>query len=251
MQLTGYIDQYIASWLPMGTVAALSNAQLLYTLPVSLFGVSISAAELPALSEQATAATYDAFRARLDAGLRRLAFFIVPSVVAFAALGDIIAGAILQTGRFTPEDARYVWGILAGSSIGLMPSTMGRLYSVGHYALTDAKTSTPFRHGPPGDRRRARLRVLRSSCPASRCRPELGHGVSDRVVRPGRVGGVRIAAAPASMRGSATTGVTAATPGPPVGRGTRGCGRGVGGTDGAAAAASDRHRRDRPAGRSA
>jgi putative peptidoglycan lipid II flippase len=144
VQLTGYIDQYIASWLPMGTVAALSNAQLLYTLPVSLFGVSISAAELPALSEQATAATYDAFRARLDAGLRRLAFFIVPSVVAFAALGDIIAGAILQTGRFTPEDARYVWGILAGSSIGLMPSTMGRLYSVGHYALTDAKRPLRF-----------------------------------------------------------------------------------------------------------
>jgi putative peptidoglycan lipid II flippase len=144
VQLTGYIDQYIASWLPMGTVAALSNAQLLYTLPVSLFGASISAAELPALSEQATAATYDAFRARLDAGLRRLAFFIVPSVVAFAALGDIIAGAILQTGRFTPEDARYVWGILAGSSIGLMASTMGRLYSVGHYALTDAKRPLRF-----------------------------------------------------------------------------------------------------------
>ena len=48
VQLTAYIDQWIASWLPTGAVAALANAQLLYTLPVSLFGVSISAAELPA-----------------------------------------------------------------------------------------------------------------------------------------------------------------------------------------------------------
>ena len=144
VQLTGYIDQYIASWLPLGTVAALTNAQLLYTLPVSLFGVSISAAELPALSEQATGDSYDAFRARLNAGLRRLAFFIVPSVIAFVALGDVIAGAVLQTGRFRPEDARYVWGILAGSSIGLIASTMGRLYSVGHYALTDARRPLRF-----------------------------------------------------------------------------------------------------------
>ena len=144
VQLAGYIDQYIASWLPNGAVAALSNAQLLYTLPISLFGTSISAAELPALSEHSTREGFEPFRARLDAALRRLAFFIVPSVIAFAALGDIIAGAVLQTGRFRSEDAVYVWGILAGSAIGLMASTMSRLYSVGHYALTDAKRPLRF-----------------------------------------------------------------------------------------------------------
>ena len=144
VQLTGYIDQYIASWLPMGAVAALTNAQLLYTLPVSLFGVSISAAELPALSEHATTEGYETFRSRLDTGLRRLAFFIVPSVVGFVALGDVIAGAVLETGRFRFEDTRYVWGILAGSSIGLMASTMARLYAVGHYALSDAKRPLRF-----------------------------------------------------------------------------------------------------------
>jgi putative peptidoglycan lipid II flippase len=142
--LTGYIDQYIASWLPTGAVTGLSNAQLLYTLPVSLFGISISAAELPALSGDAIREGFEPFRARIDTGLRRLAFFIIPSAIAFAALGDIVAAVVLQTGRFRLEDSQYVWGILAGSAIGLLASTMARLYSVAHYALGDAKRPLRF-----------------------------------------------------------------------------------------------------------
>ena len=144
VQLTGYVDAMIASLLPTGAVTGLTNAQLLYTLPVSLFGISISAAELPAMSGDAARGTdadgrYEALRARIDSGLRRLAFFVVPSAVAFAALGDVLAAALLQRGRFRPEDSLYVWGILAGSSIGLVATTMARLYSVAHYALGDTK----------------------------------------------------------------------------------------------------------------
>jgi putative peptidoglycan lipid II flippase len=140
VQITAFIDQWIASWLPTGAVSALANAQLLYTLPVSLFGVSISASELPAMSgDAASESGYAALRARLDGGLQRLAFFVVPSAVAFAALGDVIAAALLQRGLFTAEDARYVWGILAGSSVGLLAATMARLYSVAHYAIGDTR----------------------------------------------------------------------------------------------------------------
>ena len=145
VQLTAYIDAVIASLLPTGAVAALANAQLLYTLPVSLFGISISAAELPAMSADAASAEgFAALRARIDAGLRQLAFFVVPSAVAFAALGDVIAGALLQRGRFEASDSIYVWGILAGASVGLLATTMARLYSAAHYALGDAKTPLRF-----------------------------------------------------------------------------------------------------------
>jgi putative peptidoglycan lipid II flippase len=144
VQLTGYIDTMIASLLPTGAVTALTNAQILYTLPVSLFGIAISASELPAMSgdaavDSAPGRRYDALSRRIDAALKRMAFFVIPSAVAFAALGDVIAGVLLQTGRFTAADSRYVWGILAGSSIGLLASTMARLYSVAHYAIGDTK----------------------------------------------------------------------------------------------------------------
>ena len=145
VQLTAYIDGVIASFLPTGAPAAIGYAQTIYTLPVSLFGISISAAELPKMSgDAARAGDYAALRLRIDSGLRRLAFFVVPSAVAFAALGDVIAGALFEHGRFVHADSLYVWGILAGSSIGLLASTMARLYSVAHYAIGDAKRPLRF-----------------------------------------------------------------------------------------------------------
>jgi putative peptidoglycan lipid II flippase len=144
VQLSAYIDALLASLLPTGAVTGLANAQLLYTLPVSLFGMSVSAAELPAMSGAAGLNATDELRARLNNGLRQIAYFVVPSAVAFVALGDVIAAALFQTGRFTHEDAIYVWGILAGSAIGLVASTLGRLYSSTYYALRD--TRTPLRY---------------------------------------------------------------------------------------------------------
>src|SRR5204863_3675654 len=55
-----------------------------------------------------------------------------------------IAGALLQHGRFEADDALYVWGILAGSSVGLLATTMARLYSVAHYALGDPNRPLRF-----------------------------------------------------------------------------------------------------------
>ena len=145
VQVSAYIDALLASLLPTGAVTGIANAQLLYTLPVSLFGMSVAAAELPTMSETSTDAQgHEMLRRRLDAGLQRIAFFVVPSAMAFLALGDVLVAALLQSGRFRHEDAVYVWGILAGSSVGLLASTLGRLYSSSYYALRDTRTPLRF-----------------------------------------------------------------------------------------------------------
>src|SRR5207237_10519990 len=104
-------------------------AQSLYTLAVSLFWMSVSAADLPAMSSALGSREQiaDQLRHRLDEGLGRIAFFIVPSVMAMMAFGDVMTGALYQTGKFNRADSTYVWGILAGSSIGLLPSSLRRL----------------------------------------------------------------------------------------------------------------------------
>jgi putative peptidoglycan lipid II flippase len=146
VQISAYIDAFLASWLPTGAVAALAYAQTLYTLPVSLFGMSVSAAELPVMSGATGAADEVAqiLRRRLNNGLRQITFLVVPSVVGFLALGDVIVAAIYQSGRFLRGDVIYVWGILAGSTVGLLASTLGRLYSSGFYALRDTRTPLRF-----------------------------------------------------------------------------------------------------------
>ncbi|MBP1698439.1 MAG: mviN [Deltaproteobacteria bacterium] len=146
IQISAYIDSLLASFLPTGALASLVYAQTLYTLPVSLFGMSVSAAELPALSS-ATGESKEVnvyLRNRLNTGLRQIAFFVIPSAVAFLALGDVIAGAIYQTGQFTRRDSVYVWAILAGYAIGLLATTLGRLYASMYYSLKD--TRTPLRY---------------------------------------------------------------------------------------------------------
>ena len=146
VQISAFVDAFLASFLGQGAVVALTYAQSLYTLPVSLFGMSVSAAELPTMARALGAADVvaETLRHRLDAGLHRIAFFIVPSSMAFLALGDIIAAVLYQTGRFTHSDSNYVWAILAGSSVGLLASTLGRLYSSTYYALNDTKTPLRF-----------------------------------------------------------------------------------------------------------
>jgi putative peptidoglycan lipid II flippase len=147
IQISAFVDAGLASLVPyIGAVTALTYAQSLYTLPVSLFGMSISAAELPAMSSALGSSDQIAgeLRQRLDSGLRRIAFFIVPSAMAMLALGDIMTAALYQTGRFESRDSTYVWGILAGSTIGLLASTLGRLYASTYYALHDTRTPLLF-----------------------------------------------------------------------------------------------------------
>ena len=108
--------------------------------------MSVSASELPEMSRAVGEEREIAARlqTRLAAGLRRIAIFVIPSAVAFLALGDIIAGAIYESGAFVHADSVYEWGILAGSGIGLLASTQGRLYSSAFYALKDTRTPLRF-----------------------------------------------------------------------------------------------------------
>jgi putative peptidoglycan lipid II flippase len=146
VQISAYVDSWLGSFLGTGAVAALAYAQTLYTLPVSLFGMAVSAAELPAMSSAlgTQEEIAGALRGRLKAGLAQIAFFVIPSAVGFVILGDVIVATIYHTGHFGEADVLFVWAVLAGSSVGLLASTSGRLYSSAFYALRDTRTPLNF-----------------------------------------------------------------------------------------------------------
>jgi putative peptidoglycan lipid II flippase len=143
--VSGFIDSAIASGLGAGAVATLGYAQAIYMLPVSLFGMAVSAAELPAMSSVVgdREAVGNVIRERLARASRRIAFWVVPSAVALVTLGDELASLLYRSGEFGADDARWVWGVLAGSAVGLVASTLGRLYASAFYAMRD--TTTPLR----------------------------------------------------------------------------------------------------------
>lgn len=146
VQVSAWVDTAYATLISARAVSALSYAQTLYLIPISLFGMAISAAELPEMA-QATGTPEEVaakLRDRINAALKRMAFFVVPSAAAFLFLGDVVAAALLQTGRFEAADSRYLWYLLMGSTVGLLASTMGRLYSSSFYALRDTHTPLYF-----------------------------------------------------------------------------------------------------------
>ena len=145
-QISGWVDIILATLIVDGAASALGYAQTLYMLPVSLFGMSVSAAELPEMSSLQGGKDEVAarLRRRLDGGLRRIAFFVIPSAVAFLALGDVIVAAIYERGAFNRIDTLWVWAILAGSAAGLLAATLGRMYSSTFYAV--GETKTPLRY---------------------------------------------------------------------------------------------------------
>lgn len=144
-QISAFLDTWIASWLPIGAVAALTNAQLLYLLPISLFGMSVAAAELPAMAE--TAAGEEApvrLLERIREGSRRVAFFVIPAMALFLVLGGPVVRLVFQSGAFTAADARWVWATLAAATVGLVPQAWGRLLNSAHYALGDTRGPLRF-----------------------------------------------------------------------------------------------------------
>ena len=146
VQISAFVDESIASKLGEQALSGLAYAQTLYMLPISLFAMSVAAAELPEMSSatgtQEEVAT--ALRKRLLAGQRQIAFFVIPSIAAFILIGRELVAGLFQTGNFGLEDTLFVWYVLMGSTVGLLAVTLGRLFSSGFYALRDTRTPLRF-----------------------------------------------------------------------------------------------------------
>ncbi|MEX2282374.1 MAG: murein biosynthesis integral membrane protein MurJ [Gemmatimonadota bacterium] len=139
VQISGWVDNILGSLMFGGAIAILAYAQTLYMLPVSLFGMSVAAAELPELARNRQAAG-DVIARRVNAGLAQIAVLIVPSVVGYLLLGDVIVAALFERGEFTRDDTISVTLVLIAYSIGLLASTATRLMSSAFYAVQDTRT---------------------------------------------------------------------------------------------------------------
>lgn len=139
VQLSGYIDMFLASYLATGALSALGYAQTLYLLPVSLFGMSIAASELPELS-RLRGDRMDTFVLRLNRSIGQILFMVIPTIVGYLGLGFLVAAVLFRWGSFGLNENYLVWFVLAGYTIGLLPATATRLMQNTFYALQDTRT---------------------------------------------------------------------------------------------------------------
>ncbi len=138
-QLSAYLDILLATLLVEGAVASIGYAQVLYILPISLFGLSVAAAELPELT-RIGADSPPRMAERIRAGLRQGLFLAIPTALGYIALGYVIIGAIYRGGLFGADDNWLAYVILAAYSLGLMATVSSRLLQNGFWALGDTRT---------------------------------------------------------------------------------------------------------------
>ena len=130
-----FTDIALASFLAVGAVAVLTKAQTLYLMPISVFAVSIAAADLPELSRE-TGDT-EAGSARVRVAIDRVALFVVFSALAFIFGGRSLVGALFERGEFDANDTVAVWLTLAVFSFGLLASALSRVFQTAAFAQGD------------------------------------------------------------------------------------------------------------------
>ena len=137
VQISAYFDLVLASLLVTGAVAALMSAQVLYILPISLFAMSIAAAELPEMSRNTDS---QQLGNRLNQGMKQTSFLMLLTSVIYMTIGDQIIGVIFQWGSFDRDDSIAVAATLAAYSLGIPAIGISRIYQSALYANGDTKT---------------------------------------------------------------------------------------------------------------
>ena len=141
VQVSAYFDLVLASLLATGAMAALYRAQILYMLPVSLFAMSVAAAELPEMSRLADDPIALATRSR--AAMRRVAFWMLLAAPVYTAAGDLVVGLLFQGGVFSEADTVLVWFVVGAYALGLPATGVSRVLQNVCYAQGD--TAGPAR----------------------------------------------------------------------------------------------------------
>ena len=137
VQISAYLDLMLATLLATGAIAALLKAQMLYTLPVSLFAMSVAAAELPELSRLVQ--DPQRLAQRTQRGLQQIAFWMLLASFVSIAAGDLIIRVLFEGGKFDSTDAVLVWFVLAAYAVGLPAIGASRLLQNTCYAVGDTR----------------------------------------------------------------------------------------------------------------
>jgi putative peptidoglycan lipid II flippase len=139
VNLSGWLDYTLAAYLATGAVAMLGYAQTLYLLPISLFGLSVAASELPELSRNRQMGS-EVLAGDVGRATQRVAYFLIPSALGYVFLGDVITAAVFQTGEFGASEVTVTWITLAAYSLGMPASAVSRVLSSAFYAIRDTRT---------------------------------------------------------------------------------------------------------------
>jgi putative peptidoglycan lipid II flippase len=141
VQLVFFVDTYLASSMPTGSLTSLNYAFQLMLLPMGVFSIAISAAVFPTLSHYASLGQAAKMRDALQQAIRWILFLTLPTAIVMVVLRRPIVNLLFQYGAFGPEARELTQAAFLFYALGLAGHALVQILARAYYASRD--TSTP------------------------------------------------------------------------------------------------------------
>ena len=140
VQINFWINIWLASNMPDGSVAGLSYGFALMLMAEIAIAQSIATAAMPTLAEQYALGKIDELRHSLASSLRGALFLAIPATVGLILLRKPLIVLLYQHGEFDTRATALVSWALLWYAAGLVGHSMVEILARAFYALHDTKT---------------------------------------------------------------------------------------------------------------
>jgi putative peptidoglycan lipid II flippase len=140
VQLNFWLNTYLASNQPEGSLTGIKFGFVLMLMPQIAIAQSVAIASLPMFSRQAALRKLDEMRSSLVSVLRSVLFLAVPATVGLILLRNPLVAAIFQRDEFTSQSTMMVSWALLWYAAGLIGHCVVEIVSRAFYALHDTRT---------------------------------------------------------------------------------------------------------------
>lgn len=134
------VNTFFAVSLGTSTVTALTMANNLVQLPLSVFGVAVSVAILPSISRAGARGEFGVVRDTLIHGLRQSFYLVMPAMGVLMVLSEPIVRLLFERGHFGPDTTAKTAVATLYYGSGLLAFAWVKVCAQGFYALKDTKT---------------------------------------------------------------------------------------------------------------
>lgn len=138
-QISLLLVTVFASTLASGSLAVLTLATNIGSVPLGLFGISFAVAAFPVLSAHAAQASESAFFETLARTARRILYFVIPLSLFLIIFRAEIVRVVLGTGAFNWEDTILTFQVLGLLSLSLFAQCLIPLFVRAFFALQDTR----------------------------------------------------------------------------------------------------------------
>jgi len=141
VEINFLVDVLLASFLPQGSVSALTYANRLIYLPMGLASVAMAQATLPALSDLSAKENFKKFEEMLSFAVRTIIGIMLPISAYVIALNSEIVQLLFERGSFSGAVSTPMTAFaLSLYGVGLFAFGSNKILMQGYYALKDTKT---------------------------------------------------------------------------------------------------------------